>query len=165
MSYETAHQSQRGYFAESLFNEMLKDDKIVLILVDLGYKVFDKIINMFPDRVILTGASEQAAMGIAVGLAQEGKKPFIYTITPFFLRCAETISLYIKHEQCPVRMCGAGRNDDYKADGYSHFGYQAQKFIHSLNIAEGYPETKEEVPDIIKFMVENDTPFFLSLKR
>ncbi len=159
------HQSQRGYFAGQLYEEMLKDDRVYLIVVDLGYGAFDKIQKSFPDRFINTGASEQAAMGIAVGLAQSGMKPFIYTISSFFLRCAETISLYVEHEKAPVRMVGAGRDDDYLHDNYSHYGQQAQKFIHSLKIAEGYPETKEQVPDITKYMVENDRPAFLSLKR
>ena len=159
------HQSQRGYFAGQLYEEMLKDDQIYLIVADLGYGAFDKIQKAFPDRFINTGAAEQAAMGIAVGLAQSGMKPYLYTITSFLLRCAETISLYVEHEKAPVRMIGAGRDEDYLHDGYSHYGQQAQKFIHSLNIAEGYPKTKEEVPEIVKWSVENQKPLFISLKR
>lgn len=159
------HPSQRGYFSGALYDAMKADDSIYLIIIDLGYKTFDRCFHDFPDRCINTGASEQAAMGIAVGLALSGKIPFIFTITSFFLRCAETISLYIEHEKIPVRMVGAGRDDDYLHDGYSHFAYKAQEYIHSLKIAEGYPETKEQVPDIIKFMVENNVPSFISLKR
>lgn len=159
------HQSQRGYFAGSLYEEMLKDDRIYLILVDLGYKVFDKIVENFPDRVICTGASEQAAMGIAVGLAQSGMKPFVYTISSFFLRAAETIHLYLGEERAAVRMVGGGRDKDYLSDGVSHFGMKAQEFIHTIKIPEGYPETKEQVPDIIKYMVEHDEPSFISLQR
>jgi transketolase C-terminal domain/subunit len=80
------HQSQRGYFAGALYEEMKKDESIYLIIVDLGYETFDKHFKDFPDRCINTGASEQAAMGIAVGLALQGKKPFIYTISSFFMR-------------------------------------------------------------------------------
>ena len=166
-NFGNVHQSQRGFFSKSLYEEMLKDDSIYLILVDLGYLTFNSIIRDFPDRVILTGASEQAAMGIAVGLAQEGKKPFIYTITSFFLRCAETISLYVDHEKVPVRICGAGRDDDYGADGFTHFAYEAQKFIRALpeRMQEYYPKDKEAVPDIIKEMVAHNVPSFISLKR
>jgi transketolase len=160
------HQSQRGYMAGQLFEEMLKDDRIYLVTADLGYGAFDKIKNMFPDRFINCGASEQAGLGICVGLAQEGKKPFYYTITSFLLRSAETISLYLEHEKCPVRLLGAGRGDDYsKTDGYSHNCVQAEKFVKSMKFVEGWPETKEQVPDIIKYMVENDVPSFISLKR
>lgn len=165
MNFGTVHQSQRGYFSKALHDEMSKDESIYLILVDLGFATFDSIKRDFPNRVICTGASEQAACGIAVGLALEGKKPFLYTITSFFLRCAETLSLYIDHEKAPVRLCGAGRDDDYKDDGISHHAGKAQDFVYTLGIKEYYPETKEEVTDIIKKMVEEDRPSFISLKR
>ena len=159
------HKSQRGYFAGALLEEMKKDPKIVLITVDLGFGQFDKIRDEFPDRFHNVGASEQTALGVAVGYALEGFKPFVYTISSFFLRGAETISLYIEHEKIPVRLCGGGRNDDYFHDGVSHFGHKAQDFIHSMGIKEYYPEEKEQVPEIIKQMVENDVPSFISLKR
>lgn len=159
------HQSQRGYFAGQLYERMKTDPKIIVITADLGYGMMNKIRDEFPDRFYSVGASEQTALGIAVGLALQGFKPFVYTITSFYLRCAETISLYIEHEKIPVRLVGGGRDDDYLYDGYSHFGQQAQKFIHSMKFVEGYPETKEQVPDIVNYMVDNDTPSFLSLKR
>lgn len=165
METKELHPSQRGYFAGALYEAMKADDRIYLIIIDLGYKTFDKCFHDFPDRCINTGASEQAAMGIAVGLAQEGKKPFIYTITSFFLRCAETISLYVDQEQVPVRLCGAGRDMDYLHDGFTHFAYEAQDFLDESAIKSYYPENKEEVPEIIKQMVKNDVPSFISLKR
>jgi len=159
------HQSQRGYFAGALLEEMKKDPKIVLITGDLGFGQFDKIRDEFPDRFFNVGAAEQTALGVAVGFALEGYKPFVYTITSFFLRAAETISLYLEYENIPVRLVGGGRDDDYKHDGYSHNGTGAQKFIHSMNFTENYPETKEQVPEITKYMVEHEEPSFLSLKR
>ena len=159
------HDSQRGYFGKALYESMLRDDKVVLITADLGYKLFDPHFEAFPSRCYNVGASEQTALGVAVGLALEGYKPFVYTITSFYLRAAETISLYLEHEKIPVRLVGGGRDGDYKHDGYSHYGTQAQRFIHSMKFVEGYPETKEEVPDIVNYMVDNDTPSFLSLRR
>ena len=167
METKELHPSQRGYFAGALYDAMKADDSIYLIIIDLGYKTFDRCFHDFPDRCINTGASEQAAMGIAVGLSLENKRPFVYTITSFFLRCAETISLYVDHEKVPVRICGAGRDDDYETDGFTHFAYEAQKFIRALpeGMQEYYPESKEIVPDIIKEMVAHNVPSFISLKR
>ena len=159
------HPSQRGYFAGALFDAMEKDDSIYLILVDLGYKTFDQHFAKFPTRCINTGASEQAALGIAVGLAQSGKKPFVYTITSFFLRAAETISLYLEHENANVCLVGAGRNDDYLHDGYTHFAHKAQEFITNMGIESFYPIEKEEVPEIVKTILGRKGPTFISLKR
>lgn len=160
------HESQRGYFAHELYNQMKKDPSIWLICVDLGYKVFDKHFEDFPDRCINTGASEQAAMGIAVGLALEGKKPFIYTITSFFMRAAETISLYVNQEEIPVRLVGAGRDDDYKHDGPSHNGKVAQDFFMSMiNINQFYPDTNKAAQEACEYMVKINSPAFVSLRR
>lgn len=159
------HESQRGYFAGALREEMKNDDKIYVLTGDLGFGQFDKIQEEFPDRFINVGAAEQALMGIAVGLALEGKKPFVYTITSFFLRAAETINLYLSHEQIPVRLVGGGRDDDYHHDGFSHNGTQAQKFLHDMDLTEYYPKEKEDVPEMVKSMVTSDTPSFISLKR
>ena len=160
------HQSQRGYFAGALYDAMLADDSIYLIVVDLGYATFDRHFKSFPNRCINTGASEQAAVGIAVGLAESGMKPFVYTITSFFLRAAETISLYVEHEQVPVVLVGAGREDDYLHDGYTHFGYASEKFLSTnMHLVSYYPKDKLDVPNIIKKMVKSKTPTFISLKR
>jgi transketolase len=159
------HQSQRGYFAGALYEEMLKDDRIYLVTADLGYGAFDKIKEAFPNRFINVGASEQAGMGIAVGLAKSGMKPFFYTISSFYLRCAETVSLYVKQEKAPVIMVGAGRDDDYRHDGVSHNGLEAQKFMSQMDIALAYPKDKEKVPKIVKFAIEHGQPLFISLRR
>lgn len=159
------HQSQRGFFAGALYEEMKKDDSIYLLTGDLGYKMFDRIKKDFPKRFINCGASEQAMLGLAVGLALEGKKPFVYTITSFFLRAAETISLYLDHENIPVRLVGAGRDDDYKDDGFSHYAMEAQKFINLAGLMEFFPKDKESVPDMVNKMVKLDNPSFISLRR
>jgi transketolase C-terminal domain/subunit len=158
------HNSQRGYFAGALFDEMARDDSIWLLTGDLGYSMLDKIRDTYPDRFINCGASEQAMVGIAVGLALEGKKPFCYTITSFYLRAAETIALYLEHEQIPVRLIGSGRGDDYKDDGYSHWGGSAEYFLHHT-IEDAYPQTKEDVPNLVQYLVMNNKPAFLSLRR
>lgn len=159
------HQSQRGYFAGALLEEMMKDESIYLLTGDLGFAMFDAIRVAYPDRFINCGASEQAMLGIAVGLALEGKKPFVYTITSFFLRGAETISLYLDHEGVGVRLVGSGRDKDYEHDGYSHDCTKAQEFITSCGLMDYYPNEKEDIPAMVKRMCEKDEPAFLSLRR
>lgn len=165
MNTESFHQSQRGYFAGALLEQMKSDNSIWVVTGDLGYGQFDLIQKTFPERFINVGAAEQVALGIAVGLALEGKKPFVYTITAFFLRAAETISLYLVGEGIPVRLVGGGRDDDYKHDGPSHDATNAQKFISQNGIQGFYPESKEEVPEVIERMVKLDKPSFVSLRR
>ena len=60
--------SVRKTFIRLLHNEMKVNEKIVLILGDLGYGHFDKIREEFPDRVFNPGAAEQLMLGMACGM-------------------------------------------------------------------------------------------------
>jgi len=165
MTPDKWHQSQRGFFAGALYEEMAKNKNIILLTGDLGYGMLDKIRDDFPAQFINCGASEQAMLGIAVGLALEGKVPFVYTISSFFMRAAETISLYVDGEQANVKLIGSGRDGDYKHDGMSHNATKTQKYLESLRISCHYPETKEDLPELVKKLVETKEPSFLSLRR
>lgn len=161
------HDSMRGWFAYELYQQMLKDPDIWLITGDLGYKMFDAIKDDFPDRFINTGAAEQSMMGIAVGLALEGKKPFVYSITPFLLaRPYETIRNYINHERIPVRLVGSGRDQDYAHDGFSHYAGDNKDILNNFkHIFCVWPNKKELMPDLVAAMVENDKPWYINLTR
>ena len=158
--------SQRGYCSYALYKEMAKNDNIILLTGDLGFGQWDFIRADFPDRFINCGAAEFSMLGIACGLALDGKIPIVYTITSFYLRAAEIISLYINHEKINVKMIGGGRDDDYAHDGYSHFCTPAQDFIKSMkNIKQYYPETNEEVLSMMVEMLKSDQPGFISVRR
>jgi transketolase len=63
----------------------LKRKTFILLTGDLGYGLWDRIKIDYPDRFINTLSSEQLMLGIACGLAMEGKIPVVYSITPFVL--------------------------------------------------------------------------------
>lgn len=161
------HESQRGYFAGALFDEMEKNTNIWFLTGDLGWHVFDNLFASFPERTINCGASEQAMLDIAVGLSLEGKIPFVYTITPFLLRGYETIRTYINHENTTVHMIGAGRDDDYgKHDGFSHDATDIADLLNPFtNIKQYYPDTKEDVPAVVAQVLSSSSPSFISLRR
>lgn len=144
---------------------MEDNEDVLAISADLGYGGFDEIRKDFPDRFLNTGAAEQAMLGIAVGLALEGKIPFCYTITPFYLRAMETISLYLLNNNIHVCLVGSGRDDDYNHDGPSHNATQTQYILNTLAIKSYYPQTKEEIPALIDKIVKIKKPYFISLKR
>lgn len=158
----------RGWFAYELYQHMKKDKNIILVTGDLGYAMFDKIREDFPDQFINCGAAEQAMMGIAVGLALEGKIPVVYSITNFLLyRPFETIRNYVDHERIPVKLIGSGRDFDYKHDGWSHHSPDAKQIIKLAfpNIATRWPAEKEGIPALVKRMLYSKDPEFLSLNR
>ena len=66
-------------------HSLRKNEDIILLVGDVGYKVFDHLREEFPNRVINPGASEQLMIGMGAGLAMDGKIPVCYSITPFVL--------------------------------------------------------------------------------
>lgn len=169
----------RKEFFDCLYEQMKVNNNIWLLTGDLGYGLADKIREDFPDRFLNTGAAEQAMMGIACGLAMEGKIPFVYSITTFLLyRPFETIRTYINHEKLNVKLIGSGRDKDYAHDGFSHdasdvyglfdtFSQRHEQWQGGFfnNIEALWPYEKEEIPDIVESMVKSKSPEFLSLRR
>lgn len=156
----------RRTFADELYRRMEENPDIYLITGDLGYKMWDKIAEAFPTRFINAGASEQAMLGIGVGLALSGKIPFCYSITPFILcRPYEWLRNYLHHEQIPVKLVGAGRGKDYDADGFSHWAEDMEDILKPLNIAKFVPDTKDEIPTVLEVAINNNKPSFISLSR
>jgi len=161
------YNSQRGWFAYELYQQMKSNKDIWLITGDLGYGMFDTIKKNIPERFINCGAAEQAMMGVAVGLAMEGKIPFVYSITPFLLyRPFETIRNYINRELIPVKMIGGGRDQDYLHDGFSHWSEEDRYIMKLFNGIKSYwPETMEEIPDLVRAMIKTKKPYYVNLRR
>lgn len=168
MDIKERHESMRGYFAFYLHEQMRLNPDIFVLTGDLGFGMFDKIKRDFPERFINCGASEQAMMGMAVGLALSGKTPVVYSITPFLLyRPFETIRNYIDHESTPVILIGGGRDTDYLDDGWSHYSTDARDILNVSfpNIYSSFPEDKSEVEKLLLDVIQSGKPSFISLKR
>ena len=162
------HDSMKGHFAGHLYNVMVDNPKVAVVSADLGYGLWDKIRLDFPDRFYNVGASELAAVTIAVGMAQEGLVPFVYSITPFLLfRGAEGIRNYVNEERVPVKLIASGRDDDYsKTDGFSHYAGDDTKLLETWpNIQCYWPQEKEEIASLIEEIINNEKPSYVNLRR
>src|SRR5438552_2683054 len=111
----------RNSFFKALYELARKDDKIIFLTGDLGYKIYDPFAKAYPDRFINAGCAEQNMVGMAAGLALEGFKPFIYSITPFAtLRCFEQIRNDVVHNNLNVKIVGVGGGYAYGFNGATH---------------------------------------------
>ncbi|MDB4604750.1 hypothetical protein OAH37_03485 [Acidimicrobiia bacterium] len=155
----------RNAFTDQLFNAMAQDDKIYAIVGDVGYGVFDKIKEAYPERYINPGAAEQLIIGMATGLAMEGKIPIAYSITPFILyRPLEFIRNLVNEENIPVKIVGSGRDEDYGALGFSHYATDDEQILSSFTNLKIYkPEMSKDLD--LSEILYNDQPCYLNLKR
>lgn len=157
----------RETFSKELLKQAKRNKDIYLLTADLGYGMWDQFRDELPNQFFNIGASEQAGIGIAIGLALKGRIPFVYSITPFLLwRPAETIRLYLDREQIPVKLVGSGRDKDYVHDGPSHDSTDVKELLHSWpNIHQHWPEDKESISGLVKEMIDCKQADFISLKR
>lgn len=157
----------RRLFANLLHQEMKKNQDIVLLTGDLGYKLWDQIKTDFPERFINPGSAEQLMVGMSVGLSLEGKIPVIYSITPFLLyRPFEIIRNYANHEKIAIKLVGGGRNRDYGVAGYTHWAEEDSLVMKALpNIITNYPETDEQMASLFLNFLYDKKPHYLNLRK
>lgn len=146
---------------------MKHNENIWVLVGDLGYKMWDKVRDDYPNRWLNTGAAETALVDIAIGLAMEGKTPVVYTATPFLLyRPYESIRNYINHENISVKLVGGARDKDYHNEGFSHWSEDASYVLGAFdNIWQYWPQTEKEIPEMVKEMLLSPYPIFISLRR
>ena len=159
--------TQRGFFPGELYNEMLRNDRIYCLTGDLGYGQFDKVRDDFPERFMTCGASEQAMVGIAIGLAMEGFIPFVHSMSSFVInRPYEWIRNYLNKESIPVKLVGSGRGLDYSIDSFTHECEDTKYILDGFpNIVQFWPKDKSEVEGMVHKMVMNKKPCFISLTK
>lgn len=157
----------RHLFGELLTKYAIENPDIYVLTGDLGYGMWDQFKTVLPKQYINCGASEQAMMDMACGLALSGKIPFVYSITPFLIyRPFETIRTYIDHENLNVKLVGSGRDSDYEVDGYSHNASDVGNILMNFpNIVQMFPDSDDDIDSIVKLSIHNNRPTFISLMR
>jgi len=160
----------RTLFAKYVHEVMSTDDSIVVITGDLGFNVWNDVRKDYPDNFYNVGSAEQLMIGMAVGMAMEGKMPICYSITPFLLyRPFELIRNYLDHDKIPVKLVGCGRGRNYKTLGFSHWAEEDMKIMSVLKYIKLYrPEDdldKDSLINEFNDFIFSNQPSYLSLKK
>ncbi|QWC97175.1 transketolase [Polynucleobacter paneuropaeus] len=157
----------RNAFIEELVQAALSNDKIVLVVGDLGYGVVEPFAEQFPKRFFNAGVAEQNMMGLAAGLASEGYHVFVYSIANFpTFRCAEQIRNDIDYHQLPVTVVSVGGGLAYGNLGYSHHAVQDYALIRSFpNMLIAAPGDPMEVRAVMRYILANPQPSYLRLGK
>ena len=123
----------RTAFIQTLVNLAKADERIFLIVADLGYSVVESFIKEFPKRFINVGVAEQNMTGIATGLALSGKIVFTYSIANFpTLRCFEQIRNDVCYHNANVKIVSVGGGLAYGALGMTHHGTEDIAIMRAL---------------------------------
>lgn len=109
------------------------------------------------------GICEQSLIGTAAGMALEGLKPWVYTITPFLIeRPFEQIKLDIDQQKVNVKLVGFA---DYPSLGPTHSEVNAKKTMKLFkNIKSFFPKNGDDTTRVIYESYRTKGPAFISLK-
>ena len=140
-----------------------KDSKIVLLVGDIGYGIFDDFRKEHPKKFFNLGICEQSIISLAAGMALEGLKPWVYTITPFLIeRPFEQIKLDIDQQKANVNLVGSA---DYPSLGPSHAEIDGKKLMKLFkNIDSFFPKDSHDTEKAVLKCYKKKGPTFISLK-
>ena len=157
----------RNAFIDELVSFATTNDRVALIVGDLGYSVIEPFADRFPERFINAGVAEQNMMGLAAGMASEGYQVFVYSIANFpTFRCAEQIRNDVDYHKLPVTVVSVGGGLAYGNMGYSHHAVQDYGLMRMLpNMLIAAPGDPMEVRACMRYLFANPQPSYLRLGK
>ncbi|MDB5195573.1 MAG: hypothetical protein JWO84_757 [Parcubacteria group bacterium] len=157
---------RRDFVAQVLL-EMERDPSIVFLTGDLGFNALESIKERFPDRFLNVGIAEQHLIGMAAGLALEGKKPIAYSIASFAtMRPYEQIRNDVSYQNLDVKIVGTGGGYNYASHGATHHTVEDIAIMnvlpHMKVLAPGY---SWEAREATKAMLRHTGPVYMRLGK
>jgi transketolase len=154
-------------FFDRLKTIALKDKNVFFITADHGAWALSEFKKKLNNQYLNIGISEQAMASIAAGMALEGKKVFIFSITPFVTqRCLEQIKLDICLSNLPVTIVGNGSSLTYATHGPSHQAIEDIAIMRSLpNIKILHPYDNISSKYSVDFAYKSNSPVYIKLDK
>jgi transketolase len=143
------------------------DDRIFFIGSDLSFGTLKQFKEEMPDRFFMEGVSEANVIGMAVGLALEGKIPYVNTIATFITRrCFEQIVLDVCLHNASVRLIGNGGGLVYAPLGPTHLAIEDLAIMRALpNMTIVAPADADEMRRLMPLTVEHRGPIYIRLAK
>ena len=152
----------RALFNKTLLDIAKNDDRICMVLADIGYGEIEPFAETLPDRFINCGVAEQNMTGVACGLAMEGNIAITYSIANFpTLRCLEQIRNDVCYHNVNVKIVIIGGGLAYGALGVSHQSTEDLAIMRALpDIVVVAPADLAEAEAATHAMIEHNGPVY-----
>src|SRR5947199_4391670 len=155
----------RGAFFRALLELAEQDERVCLVVGDLGFGVVEEFARRFPKRFLNAGVAEQNMTGIAAGLALSGKIVFTYSIANFpILRCVEQIRNDVCYHRANVKVVAVGGGFAYGSLGATHHATEDLAIMRALpEMSVVAPGDPEEAAVATEAVAAQDGPCYLRL--
>lgn len=153
----------RRAFKKALHEIAQTDESLVVLTGDVEQEMAEYKMS-YPERFFNVGLTEQSMISIAAGMALEGLRPLVYSITPFLIeRPFEQIKIDIDEQNLPVLLIGYA---DYPTHGPTHRPLDIVTLSKCFkNIQSYFPQSYEDAYISILHAWKSSRPSFVSLKR
>lgn len=155
----------RKTFDIELTNLARNDENIYLLVCDLGsFPCFRK---EFPERFINCGIQETNMVSVAVGLATQGKKVYIYGVAGFVLfRAHEQLKYNVGYWNLPITLVNGGAGLVYNQVGKGHYIVEDIALVRTFpNFTFCMPKDIKDFKSILQESFEAKNPYFIRLGR
>lgn len=157
----------RDSFLHSLFLYAKTNPNVIILTGDLGYGALDVFFRDLPSQTYNLGIAEQSIISISSGMALEGKKIFVYSITNFIsLRVLEQIRNDLCYHDLDVTLIAVGSGLSYGQLGFTHHSTEDISVIRALpNITIYSPSDQIEVNFFFDKILHFKGPKFIKLDK
>ena len=143
------------------------DDRVLYIGSDLGAGTLDRLKEEMPDRFMMEGISEANLIGMAAGLAMEGRIPYVNTIATFLTRrCYDQLAVDLCMHNANVRLIANGGGLVYAPLGPTHEAIEDLAIMRALpNMTVVAPADAEEMRRFMPTTLEHQGPIYIRLAK
>jgi len=144
-----------------------KDQRIFFIGSDLGVGTLDNFRTEMPDRFFMEGVSEGNIVGMAAGLALEGKIVYVNTIATFLTRrCFEQVVIDLGLHNVNVRLIANGGGVVYAPLGPTHLAIDDIAIMRTVpNMTIVAPCDADEMARLMPQTVDHKGPIYIRLGK
>jgi transketolase len=158
----------RNAYVETLADLAHQDHRIVGVVNDsVGSSKLDAFKKAFPDRLINVGIAEQDMVGVAAGLANGGRIPFVSAASCFLTaRAMEQIKADVAYSDRNVKLCGMSPGVAYGELGPTHHSIEDIAWLRVIdNMTIVVPADPIETAAAMRWAAATDGPVFIRVSR
>ena len=143
------------------------DERVLYIGSDLGAGTLERLKVEMPDRFFMEGISEANIIGMAAGLAMEGRIPYVNTIATFLTRrCFDQLAVDLCMHNANVRLIANGGGLVYAPLGPTHEAIEDLAIMRALpNMTVVAPADAEEMRRFMVQTPEHEGPIYIRLAK
>jgi transketolase len=157
----------RQVFGEAIVRLGEKYPEIVVLDADLSKSTkSDLFAKKFPSRFFEMGIQEANMIGVAAGMANAGRIPFICSFSCFVTGRFDQIRISLAYSDANVRIVGSHAGVGIGEDGYSQQGLEDIAVMRALpNMVVIQPADDLECEAAMEYLVHHKGPAFIRTTR